>query len=131
MSDISTVENVVLPLIPRGGSLGAMQASADAALNALGIFHLAAAAASALSGGEAQRAGFARALACDPALVLADEPTSFQDSDGVRLMAGLLRDWKGKGRTVVITGHDPRLEGEPGLIDRRYHLEHGRLEVAG
>lgn len=131
LSGISTVENVILPLIPRGDALGTMQKRADSALNALGISHLAAVSASSLSGGEAQRACFARALAGDPELVLADEPTSLQDPDGVRLMVRLFRAWKAKGRTVVITGHDPRLAGETGLIDRCYRMERGRLGAAG
>jgi ABC-type lipoprotein export system ATPase subunit len=131
LSGLSTVENVILPLIPRGGSLAEMQTAAELALNALAISHLAAAPAAALSGGEAQRAAFARALACDPVIVLADEPTAFQDQEGVGLMAAAFRGWKAKGATVVVTGHDRCLEAEPGLIDYRYRMENGRLEAAG
>ena len=72
-----------------------------------------------------------RALAADPEVILADEPTSFQDLEGVHRMAAVFKDWRNKGCTVIISGHDPRLSDLPGLIDRRYRLENGRLEVEG
>jgi hypothetical protein len=61
------------------------------------------------TGRERQRVGFARALAADSAVILADEPTSFQDLDGVHRIAAVFNDWRNKGRTVIISGHDPRL----------------------
>lgn len=130
LNDISAIENVLLPLIPRGGTLQGMRRTAAAALDALGVAHLAAVSPVALSGGERQRVAFARALAADPLLILADEPTSFQDLDGVRRMSAIFEDFRKRGRTVVISGHDPRLAGLPGLIDQRYWLESGRLEAS-
>lgn len=130
LNGISAIENLLLPLIPRGDTLEGMR-HAEAALDALGIAHLAAVSAAALSGGERQRVAFARALAAEPAIILADEPTTFQDLDGVHRMAAIFNGWKARGRTVIISGHDPRFADVPGLIDRRYRLENGRLEAAG
>jgi putative ABC transport system ATP-binding protein len=130
LNDISAIDNVLLPLIPRGGTLQGMRRTAAAALDALGAAHLAAVSPLALSGGERQRVAFARALAADPLLILADEPTSFQDLDGVRRMSAIFEDFRGRGRTVIISGHDPRLAELPGLIDQRYWLENGRLEAS-
>lgn len=131
LNGISAVENVLLPLIPRATTLAGIRPAAQAALDSLGIGHLGAASAASLSGGERQRVGFARALAADPAVILADEPTSFQDIEGVRRMAAVFNDWRNKGRTVIIAGHDPRLTDLPGLVHRRYRLENGRLEAEG
>lgn len=131
LNGISAIENVLLPLIPRATTLDEIRRAAQAALDALGVGHLGAVPAASLSGGERQRVGFARALAADPAVILADEPTSFQDLDGVHRMAAAFNDWRSRGCTVIISGHDPRLVDLPGLIDRRYRLESGRLEVEG
>jgi ABC-type lipoprotein export system ATPase subunit len=131
LGGISAVENVFLPLIPRAATLTGIRQAAQAALDTLGIGHLGTASAASLSGGERQRVGFARALAADPVVILADEPTSFQDLEGVHRMASVFNDWRNKGRTVIISGHDPRLTDLRGLIDRRYRLENGRLEGGG
>jgi putative ABC transport system ATP-binding protein len=128
---ISAIENVLLPLIPRATTLAEIRQVAQAALDALGIGHLGTVSAAYLSGGERQRVCFARALAADPVAILADEPTSFQDLEGVHRMAAVFKEWRNKGCTVIISGHDPRLSDLPGLIDWRYRLENGRLEVEG
>ena len=79
-----------------------------------------------LSGGEKQRVSIPRALANDPPLILADEPTGNLDSKtGYEVMellcCGLGRD---KGRSIVIVTHDLRLRG---IADRILWLEDGRL----
>ena len=79
-----------------------------------------------LSGGEKQRVSIARALANDPQLILADEPTANLDSKQGHDVVVLLRDIaKKQGRTVVIVSHDHRIRE---VADRVLWLEDGRIE---
>ncbi len=82
-----------------------------------------------LSGGEKQRVSIARALANDPQLILADEPTANLDSKHGHDVVVLLRDIaKKQGRTVVIVSHDVRIRE---MADRILWLEDGRLKDIG
>jgi putative ABC transport system ATP-binding protein len=77
-----------------------------------------------LSGGERQRIAVARALANEPAVVLADEPTGSLDDDTARLVIGLLRDHCTRGGAVLAVSHDPR---RTSAADRVLHLVEGRI----
>lgn len=78
-----------------------------------------------LSGGEKQRVAFARALAGDPPIILADEPTANLDSKKGKEILDLLRNLaEESGKAVVIVSHDPRAEA---LAHRVVHLEDGRV----
>lgn len=78
-----------------------------------------------LSGGQRQRVAVARALANDPALILADEPTGSLDSKSTEQVFTILQDLVDKaGRTILAVTHDLDLAGR---MDRRLHLIDGRL----
>jgi putative ABC transport system ATP-binding protein len=77
-----------------------------------------------LSGGEAARAGLAVALANDPPLLLADEPTGEVDELNERLILDLLRRRAESGRAVVIVTHSTRAAID---ADRIIHLDDGRI----
>ena len=77
-----------------------------------------------LSGGEQQRVAFARALANDPELVLADEPTGNLDAKNAQKIIEVLQLLKSEGKTVVVSTHD---EGIRKLADIAIFLEDGRL----
>lgn len=78
-----------------------------------------------LSGGERQRVAVARALACDPALVFADEPTGNLDAESGRVVADLLFSIaKQRGATLVVVTHDPALAARAG---RTVHMRDGRI----
>lgn len=78
-----------------------------------------------LSGGEKQRVSVARALANDPAVILADEPTANLDSGHGRTVGRLLRDLATEdGRSVIIVSHDERLKE---IADRVLWLEDGTI----
>ena len=79
-----------------------------------------------LSGGEKQRTALARALAGEPAIVLADEPTANLDSRTGHEVLSLLRQLAQKtGKAVAIVSHDPKARG---LADRVIMMEDGRLQ---
>jgi putative ABC transport system ATP-binding protein len=78
-------------------------------LEELGVADKAKALPAVLSGGQRQRVAIARALMNEPPLLLADEPTGNLDSATTTDVLGLLRRFHGRGQTVVIVTHDPRV----------------------
>ncbi|MGE0454586.1 MAG: ABC transporter ATP-binding protein [Vicinamibacteria bacterium] len=122
---LTAVENVMLPMDfadvrpPRERRARALEL-----LGLVGIPEQADKLPSALSGGQQQRAAIARALANDPPLVIADEPTGNLDSATAREVLDLFRGLSRRGTTVVIATHERDLDG---LIDRRLTLADGRV----
>jgi putative ABC transport system ATP-binding protein len=94
------------------------------ALGSLGLADRASAAPSTLSGGEAARAGLAVALANDPPILLADEPTGEVDREAERVVLDLIRARAGRHRSVVVVTHSERVAG---AADRVVRLSDGRL----
>jgi putative ABC transport system ATP-binding protein len=122
---LTVLENVVLPMDFRG-TLAAPErwARARDLLSRLGIAAHAEKLPSALSGGQQQRAAIARALANDPPLLLADEPTGNLDSATAKDVFDLLRGLASRGTTVVVATHERDLAAS---ADRVLELEDGRL----
>jgi putative ABC transport system ATP-binding protein len=77
-----------------------------------------------LSGGEQQRVAFARALANDPRLLLADEPTGNLDTANGQKIIQILRMLKAKGKTVIVATHDVQIIQ---FADQKLVLEDGQL----
>ena len=118
---LSVEDNVVLArrLAGRGGSSG----WARGLLDDLGIAARARARPSELSGGEAARAGLATALANDPALLLADEPTGEIDGATEHLVLELLRRRAAAGTAVIVVTHSPAVAAS---ATRVVHVFDGR-----
>jgi putative ABC transport system ATP-binding protein len=117
-------ENVTYPLIPRGASAGRRRERAAELLARLGIPEKFAARPRELSGGEQQRVAVARALAGDPEILFADEPTSNLDAASAGQLLAVLGEFRAAGRTVVVSTHDPQLVA---LATDRHELRAGRL----
>jgi lipoprotein-releasing system ATP-binding protein len=103
----------------------AMRARAGSLLTALGLAEHLSKRPDQLSGGQRQRVAVARALANDPAVILADEPTGSLDSRSSEQVFEILRDVvEGRGKTVVAVTHDLGLAGR---MHRRIQLMDGAI----
>jgi putative ABC transport system ATP-binding protein len=125
LAGFTAVENVAMPLVPRGLKAAERRTKAEALLQKLGLAHRAHFDVSELSGGEQQRVAIARALVGDPWLFLADEPTSNVDRETAGVVLSIFAELKSKQKTLVVASHDPLL-ADSGLFDRELILPEGR-----
>ena len=126
--DLAVWENVTYPLIPRGFGARQRYRLASEWLERVGLSDRLHATVRTLSGGEQQRVAVARAMAGDPEIVIADEPTSNLDADGGAAVIELLRQAHAGGKTVIVSSHDARLIG---AATHRFTLRQGRISAAG
>ncbi len=125
LPEFNAIENVVLPQMANGVGKRAAQEHARGLLESVGVGHRASHRPAELSGGEQQRVAFCRALANNPSLMLADEPTGNLDpatSDQVfDTLLGLVRN---TGMAALIATHNMELAAR---MDRVLRLEEGKL----
>lgn len=127
LPEFTALENIVLPQLANGVSRKAAEARAIDLLDKVGIADRAAHRPAALSGGEQQRVAFCRALANEPALLLADEPTGNLDPDtSDRVFDALMTLVRDTGLAAVIATHNLELAAR---MDRQVRLNAGVLEV--
>ena len=123
---LSAVENVEFPLLFQG-AVKDSRARAEKALGAVGLNGLGRHRPDELSGGQRQRVAVARALATDPAIVLADEPTANLDSaTGEAIISLMLEINRKQGTTFLFSTHDPRVMVHASRVSR---LADGRIET--
>lgn len=106
LHNLTVLENVLLPCALYSGDDNAAERAGDL-LEQVGIAHLASARPASLSGGELRRMSIARALICQPEVVLADEPTGDLDSENTDAVIALLRQAADQGTAVLLVTHDP------------------------
>ena len=126
LPEFSALDNVLIP-IRRLGTLGraAAEARAMSLLGRLGLAEAARKLPEQLSGGMRQRAAIARALANDPRLLLADEPTGNLDTKNAAAVFDIFAELAaGDGRSVIVVTHDADLARR---ATRRVHLVDGRI----
>jgi putative ABC transport system ATP-binding protein len=124
IGDLSVYENVELPLTYRGLRSAERRNRVREALERVGMAHREKHLPSQLSGGQQQRVAVARAVAGDPAILLADEPTGNLDSTNGEAVMELLRELHKQGATICMVTHDPRYAA---VADRQVHLFDGRV----
>ena len=124
IGDLSVSENVALPLTYRGMPAAERTARVHAALERVGLAHRAKHLPSQLSGGQQQRVAVARAVAGDPLILLADEPTGNLDSKSGEAVMALLSELHQTGATLCMVTHDPRYARH---AERHVHLFDGRI----
>ncbi|MGM9638668.1 MAG: ABC transporter ATP-binding protein [Butyricicoccaceae bacterium] len=125
---LNVVENVELPLLYSGKSASERRRAAMAALERVGLTDKARSRPNQLSGGQQQRVSIARALAGDPAVILADEPTGALDSRTGREVLAFLEELNRDGRTIVLITHDNSIAVRARRIIR---LADGRIVYDG
>ena len=124
IGDLTVYENVELPLTYRGMKPAERRKRAEEALEKVGMAHRARHLPSQLSGGQQQRVAVARAVAGNPSILLADEPTGNLDSKNGEAVMQLLQELHRGGATIGMVTHDPRYARH---ADRSIHLFDGRI----
>jgi len=125
LPELTVLENVSLPLRRRGLARADADDRAHAALVSLSLAELDGRKPSQLSGGQQQRVSIARAIAGEPAIVLADEPTGNLDSKNAEAVFAIFTELaRARGATVVMVTHERSFAA---AADRRLELKDGRL----
>jgi lipoprotein-releasing system ATP-binding protein len=125
LPEFSAAENIILPQLANGVAQGAAAARAAALLTTVGIDHRASHRPAELSGGEQQRVAFCRALANEPKLLLADEPTGNLDpATSDQVFAALMDLVRKTGLSALIATHNLDLASR---MDRVVRLADGRV----
>src|SRR3954454_1037436 len=128
LDGMSVLENVALPAIVAGVKRRPAEARARDLLDLLGLSDKAKTAPGVLSGGQRQRLAIARALANQPTLVLADEPTGALDSEGGHEVMELFSRLHQNGQTIVLVTHDDDVAA---AAQRLVKMKDGRVVEAG
>ncbi len=122
---MTAAENVALAALAAGVPRRAAAARAHDLLDLLGLLDKAGATPATLSGGQRQRLAIARALANEPALLLADEPTGALDTDGRDEVLELFGRLHADGQAILVVTHDPLVAA---VAQRVVRLRDGRVE---
>jgi len=125
LEGMSVLENVTLPSIIAGSSRKTAETRAKDLLDLLGISEKNSKLPGVLSGGQRQRLAIARALANEPTLLLADEPTGSLDSAGGAEILELLRRLHASGQAIVLVTHSDAVAA---AADRIVRLRDGRID---
>lgn len=125
---LNLLENVELPLLYAGIGTNERNKRAKASLERVGLAEKWKNFPNQLSGGQQQRASIARALAGDPSLILADEPTGALDSKTSREVLDFLKKLNDEGNTIVMITHDSAIAREARRVIR---VHDGKINFDG
>ena len=128
LEGMSVLENVTLPAVIAGQKRKVAEGRARDLLDLLGLADKARNAPGVLSGGQRQRLSIARALANEPTILLADEPTGALDSAGGSEVLELFKRLHADGQTIMMVTHDQTVAS---AADRIVRMVDGRLDGAG
>jgi putative ABC transport system ATP-binding protein len=122
---LTVLENITLPMHLNGGMTATREKGVKALLERVGLSQRQDAFPDRLSGGEQQRVAILRAVAHNPTLLLADEPTGNLDEDTGRAIIQLLLELtRQTGKTLIMATHNPDIIP---LADKVYRIKHGEL----
>lgn len=126
LQDLTALENVALPLAFQGVPAPERLARARYLLAQVGLSERAHHRPKELSGGQQQRTAIARALAAEPRVLLADEPTAGLDPAAAQEVLALFDRLHGDGHTIILITHDPNAAARAA---RQAVIERGRLRI--
>ena len=124
VSTLTVAENIAFPMEWTRTPEKEVEKRVEELLAIVGLEHRANHFPSQLGGGEQQRVAFARALANNPELILADEPTGNLDVKNAQKILQVLQFLKSQGKTVIVSTHDPQIRE---LADHVFCLDEGKL----
>ncbi len=124
LEGMTALENVLMPALIAGRKRKAAETRARDLLDLLGISDKTKQSPASLSGGQRQRLAIARALANEPTLLLADEPTGALDSEGGEEVLELFTRLHASGQTILLVTHDQPVADAAGRI---VHMKDGRV----
>ncbi len=122
--ELTALENVMIPLLMRGTDPDEAKALASTALGRVGLSHRPNNLPNQLSGGEQQRVSIARAVAPDPDILFADEPTANLDTESSRAVMDIFKELHADGQTIVMVTHE---EEYTHYCDRIVRLSDGQI----
>lgn len=128
ITKLNVLQNVELPLLYAGLSEKEQEERALASLERVGLREKAKNMPAQLSGGQQQRVSIARALAGDPSIILADEPTGALDSRTGKEVLGFLKQLHKEGNTIVLITHDNTIAAQ---AERVIRIQDGRVVYDG
>lgn len=124
LPDLTALENVAVPLMMQGKSKHAAYEISKVSLERVGLGHRLDNLPGQLSGGEQQRTSIARALAHEPMILFADEPTANLDNESSRAVMELFKTVHKEGQTIIMVTHE---EEYSRLAERVIHLDDGQI----
>ncbi len=124
LPDLTALENVVVPLLMQGLEWQEVQKIAKNSLTRVGLSHRLENLPSQLSGGEQQRVSIARALAHEPQILFADEPTANLDNESSKTVMQLLEELHRENQTIIMVTHE---EEYSRFADRIVRLDDGKI----
>ncbi|MHB1086600.1 MAG: ABC transporter ATP-binding protein [Minisyncoccota bacterium] len=124
LPELTALENVALPLLMQDNPKKVAYAKAAGALEKVGLGHRLGNLPSQMSGGEQQRVSIARAIAHEPKILFADEPTANLDNHSSRSIMDIFVDLHRKGQTIIMVTHEPEYAD---MAQRLVHLDDGRI----
>jgi putative ABC transport system ATP-binding protein len=126
ISTLTVAENISFPMEWKRVASEQIQNRVNELIKTLGLQHRSHHFPAQLSGGEQQRVAFARALANDPPLFLADEPTGNLDTKNGQRIIQILKELKDQGKTIIVATHDDEIMP---LADLAFCMEEGKLAI--
>jgi putative ABC transport system ATP-binding protein len=124
VSTLTVAENIAFPMEWKRQPTKEIEKRVQELLEKLGVTHRANHFPAQISGGEQQRVAFARALANNPPLLLADEPTGNLDTKNGQKIIEILQNLKKEGKTIIASTHDAQIIQ---LADQKLCLDEGKL----
>lgn len=123
--ELTAIENVAIPIMMQGKSKQEAIVISEKALARVGLSERVNNLPSKLSGGEQQRVSIARAIAHNPKIIFADEPTANLDSDTADVVLNTFLDLHKQGQTIVMVTHEMEYAK---LTDKIFKLSDGKIE---